>query len=80
MTDYLKLAKDALRHALGKHDLESVPVWFCKTADNWKAILITDDPCDHMIYEVTGIGGSAGKIIVDEYEKISKITMEVNYE
>lgn len=75
MTDYLQDAICALRAALDFCDIEVVPVWFAKVADNWKAILITDRPCDdHTIYEVTHIG-SEDKTIVDRYVKSDKVIL-----
>lgn len=73
-TDYLQYAMKALKTALDLPDLEPIPVWFCKTADNWKAILITD-PNDSCIYEVTHVG-SIGKTFVDRYQKVMKYTLE----
>lgn len=73
MIDFTKEAAVALRHVLGT-SCHPVPVWFCKTARNWKAILITDDPEDNAIYEVTH-NAETGETYVDRYEHVSKVTL-----
>ena len=42
-------------------------VWFCKTVDNWKALVSTDIP-DGLYYEVT-YDGHRMKTYVDVYKK-----------
>ena len=43
-------------------------VWFCKTLQNWKAIVSTDIP-DGMIYELT-YNGDKRETYVDAYKKV----------
>lgn len=42
-------------------------VWFCKTLQNWKALLSTTVP-DGMYYEVT-YNGDKGEMYLDAYKK-----------
>lgn len=44
-------------------------VWFCKTLQNWKAIMITDLP-DNIMYEITH-NGDKNETYIDTYEKKS---------
>lgn len=72
MTDYLIDAIEALRTVLGFSAADIVPVWYCKTAENWKAILVTARPEDkHVLYEVTHIG-SEDKTVIDRYSRTNK--------
>lgn len=43
-------------------------VWFCKTLQNWKAILITTLP-DQMIYDIT-YNGDNQEAYLDAYSKV----------
>lgn len=44
-------------------------VWFCKTLQNHKALVMsTDDALDHIYWEVT-YNGSKNQYYVDEYQK-----------
>lgn len=73
MINYIEEAITALRQVL-RTSCHPVPVWFCKTAHNWKAILITDDPDDNAMYEVT-YNGETGETYVDRYKHVSKVTL-----
>lgn len=46
-------------------------VWFCKTLQNWKALLSTDIP-DGLYYEVT-YDGDKQQAYVDTYSKIGNV-------
>lgn len=46
-------------------------VWFCKTLQNWKA-LVSTIVCDGMYYEVTH-NGDKGETYVDAYKKIDNV-------
>lgn len=72
MVDYLQDAIEAVKDSNRWLGVNVVPVWFCKTAQNWKAILISDCPeDDKAIYEVTHIGDE-NKTVVDRYTKTDK--------
>lgn len=47
-------------------------VWFCKTLQNWKALLSTTLP-DQMYYEVT-CNGDTSEIYLDAYRKTENVT------
>jgi hypothetical protein len=49
-------------------------IWFSKTLQNWKAILITNLP-DNKIYEVT-YDGDKKCAYLDEYTKLSNTVIE----
>jgi len=42
-------------------------VWFCKTLQNWKALVSTDEP-DHRYFEITH-NGVANETYLDSYIK-----------
>lgn len=46
-------------------------VWFCKTLQNWKALLSTDIP-DGMYFEVT-YNGDKKEAYLDAYKKIRNV-------
>lgn len=46
-------------------------VWFCKTLQNWKALLSTTLP-DGMYYEVT-YNGDKGETYIDTYKKFDNV-------
>lgn len=48
-------------------------VWYCKTIQNYKAILITNQR-DRNLYEVT-YNGDKGEMYVDFYKKERKVTI-----
>lgn len=50
-------------------------VWFCKTVQNWKAMVSTDVH-DGMYYEVT-YDGDARRIYLDAYKKWQKKVLDV---
>jgi hypothetical protein len=49
-------------------------VWFCKTLQNWKA-LVSTTVSDGMYYEIT-CDGDANKIYVDAYKKWENFTVD----
>lgn len=61
----------------GKDEISAVTaedvyvVWFCKTLQNWKALLSTDLP-DGMYFEVT-YNGDKKEAYLDVYKKIRNI-------
>ena len=48
-------------------------VWFCKTLQNWKALLSTNLP-DGMYYEVT-FNGNTGEVYLDAYKKFDNVVL-----
>ena len=44
-------------------------VWFCKTIQNFKMLLGTDDPNDKMYYEVT-YNGDKDELYLDVYKQV----------
>lgn len=48
-------------------------VWFSKTLQNWKALVITDVP-DQVYYEVTH-DGARGQTYLDVYEKKANLVI-----
>jgi hypothetical protein len=52
-------------------DKDIYVVWFCKTLQNWKALLSTTRP-DGMYYECT-YDGDAGKLYLDCYKKFDNV-------
>lgn len=75
--NYQKIAKEVVLDYANKHidktdnvqiTLDDVYiVWFCKTLQNWKALLSTTLP-DGMYYEVT-YNGDKKEIYLDAYKK-----------
>lgn len=75
--DYQKTAKEIVLNYVNKHIdktdnvqimLDDVYiVWFCKTLQNWKALLSTTLP-DGMYYEVT-YNGDKKEVYLDAYKK-----------
>jgi hypothetical protein len=56
----------------GKLAIEDVTiVWFAKTLQNWKALVITYTP-DSMYYEVT-YNGDRGETYIDAYKKFDNV-------
>jgi hypothetical protein len=56
----------------GKLAIEDVTiVWFAKTLQNWKALVITHTP-DSMYYEVT-YNGDRGETYIDVYKKFDNV-------
>lgn len=49
-------------------------VWFCKTLQNWKALLSTTLP-DGMYYEVT-YNGDKNETYIDAYKKFENVRIE----
>ena len=50
-------------------------VWFCKTLQNWKALLSTTLP-DGMYYEVT-FDGDKDKAYIDAYKKFENVSVSL---
>lgn len=50
---------------------DTYTVWFCKTLQNWKALVSTTLP-DGMYYEVT-YNGDKGETYIDAYKKFDNI-------
>ncbi|HAJ96518.1 MAG TPA: hypothetical protein DCO72_02105 [Ruminococcus sp.] len=75
--DFIQLGKEAVRDYVNLHldktddiyfSIDNVyVVWFCKTLQNWKALLSTNLP-DGMYYEVT-YDGDKNEMYVDCYKK-----------
>lgn len=75
--NYQKIAKEIVLNYANKHidktdnaqiTLDDVYiVWFCKTLQNWKALLSTTLP-DGMYYEVT-YNGDKKEVYLDAYKK-----------
>ena len=75
--DYQKIARKIVLNYANKHidrtdnvqiTLDDVYiVWFCKTLQNWKALLSTTLP-DGMYYEVT-YNGDKKEVYLDAYKK-----------
>lgn len=75
--NYQKIAKEIVLDYANKHidktdnvqiTLDDVyVVWFCKTLQNWKALLSTTLP-DGMYYEVT-YNGDKKEVYLDAYKK-----------
>lgn len=75
--NYQKIAKEVVLNYTNKHidktdnvqiTLDDVYiVWFCKTLQNWKALLSTTLP-DGMYYEVT-YNGDKKEVYLDAYKK-----------
>lgn len=75
--NYQKIAKEVVLDYANKHidktdnvqiTLDDVYiVWFCKTLQNWKALLSTTLP-DGMYYEVT-YNGDKKEVYLDAYKK-----------
>lgn len=53
-------------------DKDIYVVWFCKTLQNWKALLSTNIP-DGMYYEVT-YDGDKRQAYLDAYKKFQNVT------
>jgi len=49
-------------------------VWFCKTLQNWKALVSTNIP-DGMYYEITH-NGDKGETYLDAYKKFDNICIK----
>jgi hypothetical protein len=78
IADYQKKAREVvetyIRAHHGKHELPEFSVfhvWFCKTLQNWKALLSSTLP-DDMYYEVT-YNGDKDEIYLDAYHKVDNV-------
>ena len=66
VVDYFNMHADATDHKqITKDDV--FIVWFCKTLQNWKALVSTTIP-DCMYYEITH-NGDKGETYLDAYKK-----------
>ena len=84
--DYQKTAKEIVLNYANKHidktdnvqiTLDDVYiVWFCKTLQNWKALVSTTLP-DGMYYEVT-YNGDKEEVYLDAYKKFDNREIDVS--
>ena len=64
--------KDGIHEA----DFEDVQiVWFCKTLQNWKALLILTNHFDGRYYELTH-NGDKNETYIDLYEKMKNVCIK----
>lgn len=85
MTDvkFLELCKETVRHYAEDHldktdkidPFEVYTVWYCKTLQNWKALLSTT-LLDGMYYELT-LNGDNGELYLDAYKKFENKVIEI---
>lgn len=61
---FFKMAIEAVEEMKEKEEGEVFIVWYCKTLQNWKAILGTAGA----LYEAT-VNGDKGEMYIDRYEK-----------
>ena len=64
--DYFNNRKDKTDQVLIRED-EVYVVWYCKTLQNWKALVSTSIP-DGMYYELT-LNGDKNELYLDAYKK-----------
>lgn len=57
----------------GKLNFDTYVVWFCKTLQNWKAIVCTTMADGHM-YEVTH-NGDKNETYIDDYVKVDNVVV-----
>lgn len=68
-----QIVQDYMNEQLGEHSKTFITehdvyvVWFCKTLQNWKALLSTDLP-DGQYFEVT-FNGDKDEVYLDVYKK-----------
>ena len=78
---YTEKAKRLVRDCVGafidptdpRPTYEVYVVWFCKTLQNWKALVSTTLP-DGMYYEVTH-NGDKGETYIDAYKKFRNVVV-----
>jgi len=86
MTDikFFELTKNIVRNYVLAHldKSDSIPefdvyiVWYCKTLQNWKALLSTS-LYDGMYYELT-LNGDKQEIYLDAYKKFENKCFDIN--
>ena len=86
MTDikFFELTKNLVREYVLEHldKSDSIPefdvyiVWYCKTLQNWKALLSTS-LYDGMYYELT-LNGDKQEIYLDAYKKFENKCFDIN--
>lgn len=73
IVEYFNHRADATDHkTITKEDV--YVVWFCKTLQNWKALLSTT-VCDGMYYEVT-YNGDKKEAYIDAYKKWENVCVK----
>jgi Family of unknown function (DUF6275) len=79
-TNYQQIAKELVRQTVlsnywmdGDPEFEVYIVWFCKTLQNWKALLGTT-LADSMYFEVTH-NGDKRETYLDVYKKVENVTV-----
>jgi Family of unknown function (DUF6275) len=72
VVDYVNTRRDRTDDAKPIVLTDVYIVWFCKTLQNWKALLSTTVP-DLMYYELTH-DGEKQRIYLDAYRKIENVT------
>jgi hypothetical protein len=73
--DYVKKNIYLPKGFAGEFTIDDVTVvWFCKTLQNWKALVITHTP-DPFFYEVT-YSGDKQEAYIDTYEKVDNVCIK----
>ena len=80
-----KTAKQAVANYLNEEYVLAKPVmpedlyivWFCKTLQNWKALLSTDLTNEGIYFEVT-YNGDKDEIYLDHYKKQRNLAIKMN--
>lgn len=85
--DFMAKAKELVKDYVNAHIDKTDPVvidtddvyivWFCKTLQNWKALLSTTLP-DGMYYEVT-FNGDRNEAYLDAYKSLKISALNSNY-
>lgn len=68
---YQYVEDDLIQRSITHAGFEVMTVWFCKTLQNWKAVIITTLD-DSKIYEVS-YDGDKRQAYIDEYDKINNV-------
>jgi len=79
-SEFMKTARRTVLFYIQKHQPktpieydDTYVVWFCKTLQNWKALISTTIP-DGMYYEVT-YNGDKKEIYLDAYKKCENVVV-----